>query len=621
MDFQSQPQTYVNASPADQALARRIELDLNLLSALGGHLEALRLLIPMARQLPVLDQIRVSEILFVHLGDPEIVPNETSSTDPTVQNNIELAHTCLLSLCYLVEIIPKDIHYIARIKRAWPGIFKWSQFFFDVYINRRHQERDATLLGIKASWNFFVETFGMQDLIIATPGSIELATNLWIAGDGWSEKASRYQGNPYAVLSNLLREKTYPQVRGRILSVVKGKPMILAKLLISRLQALTKSKTGIEERLDAGLDLLMHFTQFYKHEIIYALLEAGIIPCLVNFLDTAATMALLGKAGVDDITIRNVSMALISLMFCVGATDGWRWILQAVKSGFLSVVLTLSPNYERLHHGSYHAVADIIGDLLPRYMVYYSVMIEVKKQLDNLDDSVIWTTGFGEAWKRMRNKCLALWLISQSPELKLEIHCSNRLCTKSGHPEQFRKCATCLMAYCSKECQILHLKNGHKEACKDYIHGPNDVPVLSSMTELDRTFLRQLMWFDVWHHRQELQKIAVDAFSNVPLRDFVIQADYTPISRTLRIMPVAKTIEEKVTGPNHAFFRSYQTVLANTREKNLTSVIGLFCQGEYHSPLHVEKEFWVVANNSTKATKDVLTALALLNGASDLPQL
>ncbi|KAJ7473604.1 hypothetical protein B0H11DRAFT_2236437 [Mycena galericulata] len=82
--------------------------------------------------------------------------------------------------------------------------------------------------------------------------------------------------------------------------------------------------------------------------------------------------------------------------------------------------------------------------------------------------------------------------------------CDNMQCEKIRIKSDLRRCSTCLDSYyCSKQCQSVDWRAGHREDCLNF-SGIRKLPEEEQCNTKDRKFLRALLHRDYLYHRAEI---------------------------------------------------------------------------------------------------------------------
>lgn len=147
---------------------------------------------------------------------------------------------------------------------------------------------------------------------------------------------------------------------------------------------------------------------------------------------------------------------------------------QAIGAGLLSAFCDCSPFFDKLDPDDLEMVLGVLGDILPRYCVYRSVIQTMDEPMRKIDGGAqkerVMRSIAKDVWfkffKLVRVRVLVLW--EADTHKGKHIICDNVKCQKAGNKDQVRRCSACLTTfYCSKECQAIAWKEGdHKNMCK-----------------------------------------------------------------------------------------------------------------------------------------------------------
>ncbi|KIJ50389.1 hypothetical protein M422DRAFT_245654 [Sphaerobolus stellatus SS14] len=220
------------------------------------------------------------------------------------------------------------------------------------------------------------------------PGSVESATQLWIFDDRWEYcfiYDIEFENEAYIPLNVFLSKNTATLNFDRVVKAAGGDIGFLAKRSAERLStAFSKFALNIQEiractRISTRL--LEGSEAFDAH-----FHEAGFIRIITQIF----------KSGVDasedpqDGFVANEMDALISIMFHIEDTEGFPWILVAFKAGLLEGLHKCTP---RLNNGiDYVSIIFItlLDGILPRYLVYHDIILEMQKRFNTLDHSLMY---------------------------------------------------------------------------------------------------------------------------------------------------------------------------------------------------------------------------------------
>jgi len=148
-------------------------------------------------------------------------------------------------------------------------------------------------------------------------------------------------------------------------------------------------------------------------------------------LAAKAAVALTSKTFVDEHVLAGLSSCFSFIGNLIEATDGIPWVRQAVQEGLLHAFVNISPSFHMLEPVVQGILLRLISDVLPRYMVYRSVILAVDTAMTKLECSD--TTGkierspVKDAWYKMKRLALERLMIkSRSDAIKRQLaYCDN----------------------------------------------------------------------------------------------------------------------------------------------------------------------------------------------------
>jgi len=148
----------------------------------------------------------VVSVFFNHLVGSKV------PTDVSTNGRSQLADRAWLSLFALAKLgnfLQESDDYGPDIIKAWPGVFKWSGYFFAVYIQPKNsdpQKKKGAIDAISASWYSLSRSEIARKIMATTSGSIEMATQLWVLEDASPIPSIVDIPSVSAALDGLLRE-------------------------------------------------------------------------------------------------------------------------------------------------------------------------------------------------------------------------------------------------------------------------------------------------------------------------------------------------------------------------------------------------------------------------------
>ncbi|KIJ45859.1 hypothetical protein M422DRAFT_226924 [Sphaerobolus stellatus SS14] len=497
----------------------------------AGNSHCISNLAPAYQQDPKL-RMEILQILISQL-DSDILPDDSSSTE-----NVDYSAK-LSSLNAIVEIVTLnrgDISAMRKITNAWPAIFKWCRYLFERNIRTRGadpEHRKRTLNSVPMTIHAIGVLPGMLQKVLNTAGTLELATELWILGDGWGGPDITTEG--HSLLGNLLRD--WNSVReddlDKIMKVTKGRPNVIARLAITRLKSAINSADLAQERVKSCLKMICTLASLPSHNIQFAFLDAGIVPiCTKIGLKAIRAYTSRGTSTLVGIA----STAIQCLDNCLEATDGFTWVCQSVEAGLMPFIIACGLFFQTFNQPVRNILLNILDDVIPRYLAYRSVVEATYKSIQGLNADPIKSTPLEDAWNRTQLLCTGRWLLAQSNKVHEDPGWCAQCLKKDQKKKKFKRCTGCHIAtYCSTECQTIAWRNGHSEACKEAQQGrlaDRKQPLLKP----DRSFFGHLAEMDAWTSRHKLHQMAKRKYPNVPLLDLMIYIDYTMVPRRIFVL-------------------------------------------------------------------------------------
>ncbi|KAJ6533147.1 hypothetical protein B0H19DRAFT_1383767 [Mycena capillaripes] len=190
---------------------------------------------------------------------------------------------------------------------------------------------------------------------------------------------------------------------------------------------------------------------------------------------------------------------------------------------------------------------ELLGIVLPRSLVFYPVIAEMKKSFSQLETlsrseefsrSVLY--GHWNVLKALvdkRVKVLDTWEASGRAS---SLACDNMECDKVDKKELFRRCAVChTAAYCSRQCQRADWIEGHRDECHVLLSAYLTYAAIG-LHYREKSFIRALLHSDYQRLRVviSIHMCGFDGKSGTP---FFVAFDYTGANGVeLSVLPVAK---------------------------------------------------------------------------------
>ena len=322
------------------------------------------------------------DVFLVHLKKNQVP--EGTGPEVAFGASANRAFQSLLGVSKMGGIMENNRSLATRLVNAWPGIFAWSIYLYKTRIetlDKTDARRKTTLGVLSASWY----TMSINDLtrkvIVDTPRTLEIATKLWIEED---ESTSLQANIPpgTCLLHSLLKYATNDSLK-RVHNATGQNATLVAKLAVTRIKNTCKSK-----KLNAGylmmyIDLVNSLGRSNNWYIFRnALLSANVI--------WAVTSALVKIGNVinssDDLTLVDSMVAGFGYLYNhLEATDGFTWVSQAIGAGLLQAFCDCSPKLNLIHKEDLDMILSIFNKILPRYLVYRSVLESIDHSMKKVD--------------------------------------------------------------------------------------------------------------------------------------------------------------------------------------------------------------------------------------------
>ncbi|KAJ6487237.1 hypothetical protein C8R47DRAFT_1216429 [Mycena vitilis] len=476
------------------------------------------------QQVPDLVSLGILDVFFHHLNADKAfsVPSEANQRSPLA----ECAFYALVGLAksgdFLVPGAPH--HRDPAVPKAWPGIFKWSAFFFKtrVMTARSAVDRRMVMDVIATAWYCLVRADGLREAIAATQGTVEIATQLWLLDDEVPHAGMEFVNIPCATAAfdAVLVDRHATDRRPRRRCALKPTTLDAAAITIH-------------------LDLLSHLSWGPMHPLRLALLQAGVIPLCTR---AAGTLTQALNAGGDPELLNGIVSAFGYLSNCLQSTEGFTWVIQSVGADLLTALADASPHFARLDEEDYAMLSDLLNETLPMYLVYRSVIQAVDAslrrmtalQMQRINSSIakkIWI----DFQKLAEERSL---VVAHAAAVKGKAAtCDN--CQKVDAKNTFQKCSGCSTTlYCSKECQRVAWKEGgHRDTCKmkqrERLEGKSQ-----AISKSDIAFFHHLAARDARHHLPLLRRLARAEHPTLTSRDLLIRIDYTVVPPKYSAVPL-----------------------------------------------------------------------------------
>ncbi|KAJ7256876.1 hypothetical protein B0H12DRAFT_1015743 [Mycena haematopus] len=482
------------------------------------------------KEVPDLVPLGILDVFFLHLSADKafVEPTQANERSPTS----ERAFYALLGLsksgrCFLPDA---PHHRDPAARKAWPG------------------GRRAAIDVIAMVWYSLARADGMSDVIAATKGTIEIATQLWLLDDEVPYFDFKPPDIPCAAAAfdAILVDRA---ATDRALVAGGGSADRMAKIALSRARSALSRSPLVPAQLAIYLDLLTHFSYGRDHPLRLGLLRAGVIPLVTHAAETL-TRAL--DASGNLAFMDGIVSSFTYLYNCLPSTEGFTWVTQSLTADLLVALADFSPHLGRLDEEDYDMMCSLLKKTLPTYLVYRSVVqatdeamrrvgAEQRKRINSSMVKDLWIDFQKLAEERH-------WVVLQAVAVKGKAAtCDNVQCHKVDAKNTFRKCGACSTTlYCSKECQTMAWKEGgHKAMCKlkqqERLEGKSQ-----AISKSDAAFFHHLFTRDARHHLPFLRRLASSTYPALRPCELLIRMDYTVVPPAYSVVPLAEADQQDI---------------------------------------------------------------------------
>ncbi|KDQ62795.1 hypothetical protein JAAARDRAFT_190070 [Jaapia argillacea MUCL 33604] len=414
---------------------------------------------------PILRSMGLFTVFFHHLDEGKV----PSPRSPASESLTESAYLSLFALSRLIDFhgqMIEDVDFALKALKAWPGIFKWSKFFFVTRIlYPTHEEtRYPCLQIITNAWCALEQIELLRRAITDTPGSVELATRIWLF-EGTPQAIG--DGHPVAATGGLYNIIHLDCKRGvdRVLNAAGGDVHKVAQQALSRLRMVLE---GNQPDI-SHLRIVVHAVECLGPPIKTAMRDAFLAGNSILWMTTAlVSISSTISRNPDPTTAAAMQVCLGYLGDHLNAKEGYPFVIQSINAGLIPALANCSPAMGI--ETSKNLEIAIIRNTLPRYVLYRPVLWCLHSALGKLKGSQsrqkVQASVIKDDWTNLEKVVEERYHDLSTPSENF--CCDNKKCRKMGDKAQFRKCGSCSVAfYCAKECQVQDWREGnHKAKCK-----------------------------------------------------------------------------------------------------------------------------------------------------------
>ncbi|KAJ7629002.1 hypothetical protein FB45DRAFT_1059628 [Roridomyces roridus] len=476
--------------------------------------------------------------------DPSLIPSTDildtlSMTEPPTPVLIAESATVTLSFLGLMMTGNRQFPFACTID-IWPRLWKWVEFlepYSECPAAVYHQLQAAAALyqPLARIMNAFLEQPQTHRAMAKTRGVHRVLAVGWNvllqAGssgtqDDVSHRLSAVGESP-CVLTRLRGTKgTADGQTEKLSKIVEGCGGSHEGLLLALTRTISLVSAHSEYRgastAFSGLALFLHHIQEVSPDTFLYILNNRFISAWLATLD---------------IEIRGLHVAskLGPLVRLLNVTDGYRWVLEALRAGLLDPLLEKA---------------------LPLSLVSYSVIVDMKAAFSRLETDArkenFTRSLLYPMWSKLkalvdeRARVVEGWDASGRAQY---LGCYNLRCDSIGKKQLFRRCSVCnIAAYCSPTCQRADWKDGHREDCHIFLHSLNGL-----LRYRERSFIRALITHDSRRLHTTIAKNMVRFMAKNPDTPFTVFLDYGDADAESGVdVPVSPLSKLKLAHPHPA---------------------------------------------------------------------
>ncbi|KAJ7461206.1 hypothetical protein FB451DRAFT_1498452 [Mycena latifolia] len=238
-------------------------------------------------------------------------------------------------------------------------------------------------------------------------------------------------------------------------------------------------------------------------------------------------------------------------------SPGRTWMAEALQSGLLRAIVLVA--------SSQTPDAELDGQLdcfltkaLPPYMVYRSILVHMRACLLEVEDLVkseafLASKSFA-AWQRFHTvvcERLDLLEIFDSTPGALYKGCDNMACGQLREKSELQRCSICLdVYYCSRQCQAIDWRAGHRLNCPLF-SGVRNLPEEQQCSKQDRAYMRALIHRDYLANRPQIFAAEISHMKQNPQELTLVSFDYMngPVVVDISPWPTHTTLVEVAAMP------------------------------------------------------------------------
>ncbi|KAI0046575.1 hypothetical protein FA95DRAFT_1679681 [Auriscalpium vulgare] len=493
--------------------------------ARGGSITALYAIVTNISACPQHRKPDVTRMLCSYLDASKIpVPRHPIAVGSAAFSVLDCASTSFMGLGQIL----RDKSLLPIAVGSWPGLFEWILYFQERNFHVPMHDRDDIMEMIMYVIYLMQSDDNMARRLRRTPRVINLATVIWMAEDPASDSVITSAFERLLLNASAATMEEVVAAAGTF-DAVADRAILRLRTALRRRVSLT-APTRLVAHFGAAVELMRHFGSCPNDDLGLALMDRGAIIGVTKLLVKLTSLRIYNDAAIR----HTISICFHYLASLVDASDGVTGLQQAVKNGLLRAIVDVSPMFDQLHEDTQESLRILLGEVVPRYVLFRSIVSRAAKALEPLR-----ATDYKE--KITNSPLKNLWealcsLVSERAEAKAQLdtltkvaRCQN--CHKTAQKVSLRRCSGChSLLYCSEECQIEAWERGHRKLCSIIAARPPKVHLPAdgdSLREKDRVFHEFITRIDIRVHAARLRAMAVAQFPGVAPTTLGVGVDYT----------------------------------------------------------------------------------------------
>ncbi|KAJ6563150.1 hypothetical protein DFH09DRAFT_1159403 [Mycena vulgaris] len=486
---------------------------------------------------------RLSELLaflpvfYANLDPAGIPSSDTIAAMYAAGNHIDAVAAAAFSLDAIskLPIIPRDVY-----PELWVRAWFWIEWLH-TYREHLHRLPDPKYLyGMFAELVIQCRAAGLEELVGATPGVRQVVVAAWnLCLDGPDPGANGLRSVSTFLKSDLMKLgssslQEYVEGAGGFDSLAD----IIIKHLGRALVGDQMPETCVTHCI-AALVFISRGGQLSTASLFDAALRRhGLLRAIV-----ACTCSLNSVAAGHSNRIFLLSICLNLLGTNLTQLPGRAWLSDAIQAGFLRALVLVASTHPTSTEID-EQVQLILTRVLPGYMVYHSILVHVRASLLEVEpllksDSFMASKSFG-LWQRfygvVRERLDFLDIFDATPSVLYKA-CDNMACSKIRPKSELQRCSTCRdLYYCSRQCQIIDWRAGHRLQCELFC-GIRSLPEEQQCSKQDRSFMRALLHRDYLTHRPTIFAQEISHLKKTPHQLHQVRFDYTSGPLVINVDP------------------------------------------------------------------------------------